>query len=183
MKSRAFKRAALMLAAATVSVVSAGPALAAQAGFTVVTDGPIPFSISGSVAPGIFQPPSTLTIPYECHATAVGSSEVAIPTTNPDDPDEHGCSLWQDQTTDPRPNVHNWVEVAHIDPGTSMPGEANLVGTAQNVTLGGKGFRACWYGFAHAIVGGGKVEGRGCSDGTNGATFGTGEIGTGAIQT
>lgn len=174
MKSRAFTRTAVILAAATVSLVSAGPAGATSTGITVVIEDDIPFAISGTVLPGVFVPPSTITIPYECHAAAVGSSQVTIPTSNHEDPDEHGCSLWEDQTNDPRPNVHNWVEIDHVSPGTSAPGEVNAVGTAEEVTVSGKGFRVCWYGFANAIVGGGEADGRGCSDGTNGATLAMG---------
>ena len=168
--------AVVSLSLALVLGFSVGPAAAMQAGTTIVTDGSVPFMISGSVLPGVFNPPSSLTVAYECHAVALASSNVAIPTANEDDPDEHGCSLWQDQTVDPNPTAHNWVEIDFIDPGTSAPGEANVVGTAEDVTVSGKGLRVCWYGFATALVGGDPVEGRGCSDGTGGATVGTGDL-------
>ena len=171
---RTVRRTVLILGAVVASVIPASPGLATQTGITVVTDGTIPFTISGSVLPGIFQPPNSLTIPYECHAAAVGSSNVAIPTANEDDPDEHGCSLWQDQSTNPE--VHNWIEIAFIEPGTSLPGAANVTGRAEDVAIGGQGFRVCWYGFANALVGGDPTEGRGCSDGSGGTTLGTSDL-------
>lgn len=153
-------------------LATTGSALATSSGGTVVVGGTKIFTAGGTTGPGVLTGGNTLRITYECHAAGAGTSNVTIPTTNPDDPAQHGCSLWQDQTLDPNPNVHNWVEVGFAQ-GSSAPGEANVVATADVITTGGKDLRTCWFASGDFIIGGAEATAEGCDDGTSGASFAT----------